>query len=187
MLSTYEKEDLVGSYPEAFPLVRRILGSKEFINGLARYCLWISDENAALASSIAPIRERLDRIRQYRETGSDRGKLGIDTPHRFERTITGSKTQIIIPRVSSERREYVPVGLLDSSAIISDAAQALYDPPLYILSVVCSKLHMAWVRTTAGRMKSDLRYSSGVCYNGFPIPPLTWASQTCGFRSCERH
>ncbi len=173
MLDNSEKEELLASYPSSAKIIRRILGSKEFINGLDRYCLWISDQNSALANSIPIVNERLQRIREYRQSGSDRGKLGVDTPHRFERTLTGENHQLIIPRVSSERREYIPVGLLNSDIIISDAAQAIYDPPLYAFSVICSKLHMAWISITAGRMKSDFRYSSGVCYNSFPLPALT--------------
>src|SRR5713101_6519396 len=88
MLEGDERDTLLNVYPEAHVLVRKILGSIEFINGIERSCLWISDEHAPLANSIAPVRERLNRIRKYRESGSERGKLGIDTPHRFERTIT---------------------------------------------------------------------------------------------------
>lgn len=173
MLSVEERDSLLRSYPEAQVMVRKILGSMEFINGIERYCLWIEDRHAALAQSIPFIKQRLDAIIAYRQTGSERGKLGIATPHRFERTITANQTAIIIPRVSSERRPYVPVGLLTSDVIISDAAQAIYDAPLYVFSLICSKLHLAWVSLTAGRMKSDLRYSSGVCYNSFPVPLLT--------------
>ncbi len=173
MLSEKERIELLGNYPSASVLIRRIMGSVELINGLTRYCLWITDENADLAKSIEPIRERLARIRQYRETGSDRGKLGVETPHRFERTITGCASQIAVPRVSSEHRKYLPVTFTDSSIIISDAAQAVYDPPLFVFSIIASRMHIVWIGVTAGRMKSDFRYSSGVCYNSFPVPLLT--------------
>lgn len=173
MLSSNEKEELLQGHPEAAVLVRKILGSMEFINGVERYCLWIDDDKAALASSIPFIRKRLDAIVAYREGGSERGKLGVDTPHRFERTITSKVNSIIVPRVSSEKRPHIPVGLLGSDVVISDAAQAIYDAPLYVLSLICSRMHLVWVSLTAGRMKSDLRYSSGVCYNSFPVPLLT--------------
>jgi len=173
MLSNEERDALLITHPEASVLVRKILGSLEFINGIERSCLWISDQYASLAMSIPSIEERLRRVREYRESGSERGKLGIETPHRFERTITGKNTQIIVPRVSSERREYIPIGFLQSDAIISDAAQAIYDAPLFVLAIISSRLHVAWVGLTAGRMKSDYRYSAGVCYNSFPLPRLT--------------
>ncbi|WP_425914046.1 class I SAM-dependent DNA methyltransferase [Pseudomonas sp. GWSMS-1] len=173
MLTNEEKDALLKAHPEASVLVRKVMGSMEFINGIERSCLWIEDNHAKLAHSIPFVERRLDAIVDYRKSGSERGKLGIDTPHRFERTITGQKTQIIVPRVSSERRNYIPVGLLKSDIVISDAAQAIYDAPLYVLSVICSRLHLSWVALTAGRMKSDFRYSSGVCYNSFPLPLLT--------------
>jgi len=173
MLSREERDRLLESHPEASALVKKILGSMEFINGIERSCLWIEDDQAELAHSIPAIKTRLDAIVEYRRSGSERGKLGLATPHRFERTIVGNSTQIIVPRVSSERRPYIPVGLLSSDIIISDAAQAIYDAPIYVLSIICSQIHLAWVSITAGRMKSDFRYSSGVCYNSFPVPLLT--------------
>lgn len=173
MLTAEEKESLLSSNPEAAILVRKILGSMEFINGIERYCLWIDDRHADLAHSIPFVKKRLDAIIAYRKDGSERGKLGVATPHSFERTITAERTAIIIPRVSSERRPYIPVGMLTNDIIISDAAQAIYDAPLYVLSLICSKLHLTWVSLAAGRMKSDFRYSSGVCYNSFPVPLLT--------------
>ena len=173
MLTPDERHELLQINPDADKIIRRILGSKEFINGLERYCLWITDELASFARSIPEVSSRLDSIVEYRQTGSERGKLGIDTPHRFERTITAKEHAVIAPRVSSERREYLPVGLLDHSVIVSDAAQAIYDAPLFVISVMGSKMHVAWTALTAGRMKSDFRYSSGVCYNSFPLPVLT--------------
>ena len=161
------------AYPEAKQFCRRIMGSSEFINGIERYCLWINDRNADAALKIPPIADRIERVRRYRQSGSERGKLGVDTPYKFERTITGKMDQLIIPRVSSERRSYIPIGLQKSDTIISDAAQAIYDAPLFTMSLICSKMHTCWVGLTAGRMKSDYRYSSGVCYNTFPVPKLT--------------
>ncbi|WP_415771674.1 class I SAM-dependent DNA methyltransferase [Pseudomonas sp. LB3P38] len=173
MLTFDERDRLLKNHPEASVLVRKIMGSMEFINGIERSCLWIEDVHAELAQSIPFVKSRLDAIVQYRKSGSERGKLGVDTPHRFERTITGQKTQIIVPRVSSERRDFIPVGLLKSDIVISDAAQAIYDAPLFVFSIICSRLHLSWVALTAGRMKSDFRYSAGICYNGFPVPLLT--------------
>ncbi|MAO15808.1 MAG: hypothetical protein CMH44_02830 [Muricauda sp.] len=173
MFSKDERDAVVTAHPASAQLFRRIFGSSEFINDLVRYCLWIEDDQVDLALSIPEIAQRLAEVRAYRETGSERGKLGIETPYRFERTIVGGKSQLIIPRVSSQRREFLPVGLQDRGAIISDAAQAIYDSPVYVLSLICSRMHICWVGLTAGRMKSDFRYSSGVCYNTFPVPKLT--------------
>jgi hypothetical protein len=138
-----------------------------------RQCLWIEDDQSELAASIPPVLQRLEDIRRYRESGSDRGKLGIGTPHRYERTIVGIESQIVVPRVFSERRPYVTAGYMKSDTIVSDAAQAIYDAPIHVFSVIVSRLHLAWISITAGRMKSDYRYSTGVCYNSFPLPRLT--------------
>jgi hypothetical protein len=173
MLSLDDRDSIVAQYPEALHLFRKIVGSFELINGVERTCLWIDESQAALAKSIPMIAERLDAIRRYRQTGSERGKLGIDTPYKFERTIVGKVSQIVIPRVFSERRPYVTAEYMKSVIIVSDAAQAVYDAPLYVLSIVGSRMHLAWISVTAGRMKSDYRYSSGVCYNSFPVPKLT--------------
>lgn len=173
MMSLAERSAIIAKYPEAAPLFRRILGSFELINGVERTCLWITDDQATLARAVPKIADRLEAIRVYRESGSERGKLGIDTPHRFERTITGKETQIVVPRVFSERRPYVTADYMSSETIVSDAAQALYDAPLHVFALISSRTHLAWISVTAGRMKSDYRYSSGVCYNSFPVPTLT--------------
>ena len=173
MLTLDQRDDIVASFPQAKSLFRKIVGSYELINGVERTCLWIGDTQNPLAASIPEIARRLQAVREYRETGSDRGKLGIETSYRFERTIIGSASQIVVPRVFSERRPYVTADYMQSTTIVSDAAQAIYDAPVYILSILCSRIHLAWIAITAGRMKSDYRYSSGVCYNSFPVPTLT--------------
>jgi hypothetical protein len=173
MLSLEDRDVIVASYPASRQLFRRIIGSFELINGVERTCLWIDDDHAEIAASIPPIQTRLQAIKEYRETGSERGKLGIETAYKFERTITGKKSQIAVPRVFSERRPYVTAAYLQSETIVSDAAQAVYDAPLYVFAIISSRMHLAWISVTAGRMKSDYRYSSGVCYNSFPVPTLT--------------
>lgn len=80
---------------------------------------------------------------------------------------------LIVPRTTTERREYLPIGLLSAAAIVTDAVQVIYDPEIYALSVLSSKLHMAWIKAVAGRLKSDPRYSNTLVYNTFPIPTLT--------------
>ncbi|MFB0872154.1 MULTISPECIES: class I SAM-dependent DNA methyltransferase [unclassified Sphingobium] len=173
LLSTDEARTLLDDYPEAKPLIRPIVGSAEFINGLQRYCLWISDDQADLAYSIPPIAERLEKIREYRLNGSERGRAGLDTPHKFERTITGKNNTIVVPSVSSERREYLPCGLMPPDVRVSNLALAIYDAPIWNLSVVASRLHLVWVGAVCGKMKTDFRYSNTMGWNTFPVPKLT--------------
>lgn len=173
LLSTDEARTLLDDYPQAKPLIRPIVGSAEFINGLQRYCLWISDDQADLAYAIPPIAERLANIREYRLNGSERGRAGLDTPYKFERTIIGSKHTIVVPSVSSERREYLPCGLMPADVRVSNLALAIYDAPLWNLSVVASRLHLVWVGAVCGKMKTDFRYSNTMGWNTFPVPKLT--------------
>lgn len=173
LLSTDEARTLLDDFPAAKPLIRPIVGSAEFINGLQRYCLWISDDQADLAYSIPPIAERLAKIREYRLNGSERGRAGLDTPYKFERTIIGSKHTIVVPSVSSERREYLPCGLMPDDVRVSNLALAIYDAPLWNLSVVASRLHLVWVGAVCGKMKTDFRYSNTMGWNTFPVPKLT--------------
>lgn len=173
LLSTDEARTLLDDYPQAKPLIRPIVGSAEFINGLQRYCLWISNDQADLAYAIPPIAERLANIREYRLNGSERGRAGLDTPYKFERTIIGSKHTIVVPSVSSERREYLPCGLMPADVRVSNLALAIYDAPLWNLSVVASRLHLVWVGAVCGKMKTDFRYSNTMGWNTFPVPKLT--------------
>ena len=94
-------------------------------------------------------------------------------PNRFYFQSYNNTTSIIIPRTSSENREYIPIGFLASNIIISDAAQAIYEAKPWIFGVISSRMHMTWVRAVAGRLKSDYRYSSAICYNTFPFPTIS--------------
>lgn len=170
LLSTDEMHALLNEYPQSKPLIRPIVGSAEFINGLQRYCLWISDEQAELAFSIPPIAERLSKIREYRLNGSERGRAGLDTPYKFERTIIGNKHTIVVPSVSSERREYLPCGLMPPDVRVSNLALAIYDAPLWNLSVIASRLHLVWVGAVCGKLETRYRYSNTMGWNTFPIP-----------------
>lgn len=173
LLSADEAGDLTAAYPAAAALIKPILGSNEFINGLERYCLWITDAQAPLAWSIPPIKARLDRIREYRLHGSERGRAGLETPYKFERTIIGNDHTIIIPSVSSERRAYLPCGLLPADVRVSNLALALYDAPLWNIALIASRLHLVWIATVCGKLETRYRYSNTLGWNTFPVPTLT--------------
>ncbi|MDE2441678.1 MAG: class I SAM-dependent DNA methyltransferase, partial [Betaproteobacteria bacterium] len=173
LLSAQEKQELVQTYPEAAKLIKPILGSNEFINGLQRYCLWISDEDAELAYSIPPIATRLADIREYRLNGSERGRAGLETPYKFERTIIGKEQTIVVPSVSSERRPYLPCGLLGPDVRVSNLALAVYDAPLWNMALIASRLHVVWVAAVCGKLETRYRYSNTMGWNTFPVPKLT--------------
>ena len=173
LLTSEQKDDLLEEFPQARPIVHPILGSNEFINGLQRYCLWVEDNQADLAYSVPPIAKRLERIKEYRLNGSDRGKAGLNTPYKFERTIVGREHTIIVPSVSSERRDYLPCGLLNREVRVSNLALALYDAALWNMALIASRLHLVWIATVCGKLETRYRYSNTLGWNTFPVPTLT--------------
>ncbi len=185
IFSTEGKNALLKEHPEANPLFRKLVGSVEFIRGLERWCLFIKDEHLDLALSIKPIAERLRLVREFRLKSTEFSTRGMaEKPHKFYYSVhRDSDSVIIIPRVSSERRHYIPIGFLDSNTVISDLAFAVYDAAPWIFAILTSRIHMTWVRAVGGRLKMDYRYSGQLCYNTFPMPPLTPAQKT----TLEKH
>lgn len=173
LLSPEERADLLARHPDASVMIKRLCGSMEYINGELRYCLWIDRSLLALAETIPEIADRIENVRSFRLSGGQVARGLASRAHQFRYTHTAVNHLIIVPRVSSERRTYIPFGLLPADCIVSDSAQAIYDGDLWILSLMLSLLHMAWVRAVAGRLTTRIRYSSALCYNTFPLPTLT--------------
>jgi hypothetical protein len=176
-LTADERQKLVSEYPQAEQFLLRCAGTTEFIDGVARYCLWIEDADVAEACAIEPIRQRIEGVRQYRENGGEVARTLVDIPYRFRYTNRPSDVQILVPQVSSERREYIPIGLLDRSTIITHLAFAVYEPDISTFAILNSKLHNAWSAMLCGRMRKDFRYSTTIVYNTFPLPPLSHAQR----------
>jgi hypothetical protein len=155
--------------------IRRIYGSAEFIRGLERYCLWIEDRNLDEAMRISPIRQRIEGVRAMRLASRKSATVETaDVPHKFGEVRQSSKeTVIIVPSVSSEARDYLPVGYSQQGTIVSNLAFALYDAPLWNMALVASRLHLVWIGTVCGKMKTDFRYSNTLGWNTFPVPLLT--------------
>ncbi|EPH1852801.1 class I SAM-dependent DNA methyltransferase [Pseudomonas aeruginosa] len=156
-------------------LIHRIFGSAEFIRGQERYCLWINDSNLREALSIPSVSERIEGVRSMR-LSSPKGPTveAASVAHRFgEVRQVGNESVIIVPSVSSESREYLPCGYEPVGTIVSNLAFALFDAPLWNMAIVASKLHLTWIGTICGKMKTDFRYSNTLGWNTFPIPVLT--------------
>ena len=171
-LDELQKNQLLDEYPEAALLIRRIYGSEEFINGQRAYCLWIHNSQLGMAMNIPPIRKRIESNRHFRLHESVDGQALAERPHQF-REHPDDMMKVIIPRVSSENREYIPMGYLNEEDIVSDSAFALYDAPTWLFGILTSKMHMVWVKTVGGRLKTDYRYSAQLCYNTFPFPKIS--------------
>lgn len=180
ILEQYEIDKLLREYPVAEKFIKPLMGSLEFIRDEHRFCLWIDDVDFSEAYSIPPIRYRIERNRIYRQNGSAEAKRLAERPHQFREHYhisERSKEKILVPRVSSERREYIPIGYVDKDTIISDSAFAVYDAEKWLFALLTSKMHNLWVRAVGGRLKTDIRYSATLCYNTFPFPKLTEAQK----------
>jgi hypothetical protein len=173
LLTTEEAKKLIFDFPKSKQLIRKFIGSSEYIRGEERWCLWLSDSDLPIIESISPIKERLLKVKEVRLTGGNNARNKAQTPHKFEFSNEPKISQLIVPRVSSIRRRYIPMGFLDNDIVISDSAQAIYDAPSELLSILTSNMHMVWVKITSGRLKEDYRYSSFLTYHTFPIPSLT--------------
>lgn len=154
--------------------IKRFYGSKEFINGEARYCIWISDEDIDKAKECAPINRQIELVRQSRLASKDAYARSLASrPHQFKTPRRPLSHVIVTPRVSSENRPYLPVGLMDNNSIIGDRNFALYDAPLWNMALIASRLHWVWVGTVCVRMRTDFSYSNTLGWNTFPVPILT--------------
>lgn len=174
ILSTKEKDDLLLAHENASLLVRRYYGSQEFIKGIERWCLWIEPESVPLAKSIAPIAERIKLAAEFRRSSPAPTTVArADTSYQFIQIQNYGVGALIVPSVSSERRYYLPTGVLPANAIISNLAFAIYDAPDYLFSVVSSRLHALWTAAVGGQLETRLRYSNTLVYNTFPIPDLS--------------
>ena len=173
ILSQDEKEDLINENTIFKKFIRPFMGAEEFINGKKRYCLWIKDEdlNEALTSKI--ISSRIEKVKNFRSNSKRQGTLKLASkPHRFSDLNEAKKNCIIIPRHTSERRKFLTVGYLDKNIIVPDSSQVIFDPPLYIFTILSCKLHCAWASFVGGTLGTSPRYSIKLCYNTFPIPSI---------------
>ncbi|MEK1323463.1 class I SAM-dependent DNA methyltransferase [Limosilactobacillus fermentum] len=158
--------------------LKRYIGSRELINSTYRYCIWLPYEtkNSIVkeALTFSTIREGVEVSLNHRVESKDKGANKLaDYPWKFRDTRTSKNNTLIIPRVSSENRVYVPMNIFDSDVVAADSTMAIYDAPLWLFGLLESRMHMTWLRAVGGRLKTDYRYSAGLVYNTFPVPDLS--------------
>lgn len=174
ILTEDEKNKLLLEYPEASRFIKVLMGSTEFIDGDKRYCLWIEDVDLKQAISIPEINIRIANTRKHRLESKDEGTNELaKRSHQFRDRNTAKESQLLVPSVSSERRNYIPCGYLGSEVIISNAAQVIYDAEPLMFAIINSRMHMVWVKAVGGKLETRYRYSKDICYNTFPFPDLT--------------
>jgi len=162
-LTPEEKQVIVRKEPQSEKYIRKVLGAQEYINNVERYCLWLVGITPSELKSSPMIYERVKKVREFRlASKAESTRKFADRPTEFKQNAQPNKPYLIVPRVSSENRRYVPIGYIDPEVIATDATQIIPNATLYEFGVITSNVHMAWMRTVAGRLKSDYRYSSTI-------------------------
>ena len=167
-------EDFIAREPEAKKYIHRFVGAREFLHNLPRYCLWLEGASPKELSSLTLIKNRIAKVKDFRLASTKAAtRKFADMPTRFMELRQPKGDYIIVPRVSSENRRYIPMGFMNKDVICSDSNIMIPEITIYHFGVLESNVHMAWMRIVCGRLKSDYRYSNTIVYNNFPWPTPT--------------
>ena len=178
ILSDEERADLIKREPLAEKWIHPYIGAYEFINGKTRWCLWLVNASPKEIRMCPTVSARVESVRQFRANSVAAGtRKFAETPTVFCQIAQPDTDYIVVPKVSSERRRYIPMGFMDKETIASDLVFLVPSAQKYHLGVLMSNVHMAWMRTVCGRLKSDYRYAKDIVYNNFPWPNPTEAQR----------
>lgn len=165
--------DGIRSDASAARFVKPFLGSDEFIKGKARYALWIPDGDEHEARASDEIAARIERVKIFRGNSKRKATQELaSVPWRFGYRSYQENQFVLVPKTSSERRKYIPIGYMGPETVISDLAFSVYGAELWLFALLASGMHMAWTRAVGGQLETRLRYSNTIVYNNFPVPPL---------------
>jgi len=187
LLSRQERNSILRSEPSLSSHIKRFYSAADFIRGGERYCLWLSGSDYSQLKHIDVVRTRVQKVEEFRQKSTKAAtRAAASSPYEFmERRQSGEERLTVVPGVSSENREYLPVGLSVEGDIISNAAFALYDAPLWNMAIIASKIHLVWIATVCGQLETRLRYSNTMGWNTFPVPELTAENKTDLTRCAE--
>lgn len=164
-----EKDEFLEKEPSAIKFMKNFTGAEEYINNKERYCLWLKDVAPSELKSMPYVLDRVKKVKEYRlKSTREATKKLAATPYLFGEIRHKNTNYLIIPRVSSERRKYIPIGFLDKDVIASDSCLVVPNATLYHFGVLTSIMHMTWTKYVCGRLKNDYRYSKDIVYNNYP-------------------
>ncbi len=171
LLDNQQKVELLSVEPNAAKFIKPFISAKEFLNRQTRWCLWLVDAKPEEIKSMPAILQRVQNIRDYRQKSKRKTTVELaNKPALFGENHQPDSEYILVPRVSSENRKYIPMGFFTKESIVGDTCMSIPGATLYHFGVLESEMHMAWVRYVCGRLKSDYRYSKDIVYNNFPWP-----------------
>ena len=185
MLSDGERKAIIDADARAARFIKRYLGSREIINGGGRWCIWVEDADLQEAMTIDSLVSRFEEVAKFRASGGKQANDNAATPHRFVFAPHSDRPAIAVPDHSSERRQYLPCDLMSGRTVVSNAASIIYGSPLWNLAIIVSRLHLVWIATICGKIKTDYRYSNTLGWNTFPVPLLTEKSKADLTRCAE--
>ena len=174
LLDRDERDTLIREHAKAERFIRRLYGSQELMKGIERWCVWVRPDEVTAANAIPSLAERFVRVREKRLASSDASARKMaETPWSFREQNEAQSHTIMVPRVSSENRYWLPVDVMDQTAIVHDRLFGIYDGTVWQAAVLSSRLHRVWLETVGGRLKEDPSYSNQLVWNTFPLPPLS--------------
>ena len=169
-----EMEKFIEIEPSSKKYFKKWYGAQEFINQTKRFCLWLGETTPSELRRMPHVLKRIDAVKNYRLSSPSEGTRKIaEKPTRFHVENMPDEDYLLIPSTSSENRRYIPMGFLSKNDLSSNANLIVRNAGLYDFGILTSNVHMAWMRTVAGRLKSDYRYSAKIVYNNFPWPTVT--------------
>lgn len=166
-----EKSAFIEKEPLSDPYFHLFLGSREYLYNKKRYVLLVSEIPPNILKQMPYTEQIMKNVQEYREKSkSEPTRILAETPSKFNYTNIPDKDYIVIPEVSSQNRKYIPISIMSKDVLVSNLMKIIPSNDLYIFGILSSYVHMLWMKTVGGRLKSDYRYSAGIVYNNFPWP-----------------
>jgi hypothetical protein len=182
-----EKEEFFKLEPKAEKWIKPYTGAQEFINGYSRYCLWLVDISPTELKTLPEVIKRVDKVKNFRlKSKAASTRKFAATPTLFCQIAQPDTNYLLVPRVSSERRKYIPIGFMNKNVIGNDQVLLIPNANLYLFGILTSEMHMAWVKYVCGRLKSDYRYSKDIIYNNYPFPENITDKQKQTVETCAQ-
>ncbi len=185
LMNDAEKSEILRANPQLSRFIREYAGGNEFIKGVKRWCFWLADASPQEFRQIPEIKERLIKVKSFRASSPKKRTVDLSrTPYLFGEIRQPQNSYLMIPKVSSERRTYIPIGFLPKEVIANGSSLVLPDANLFHFGLISSAMHMGWMRQVCGRMKSDYQYSVSIVYNNYPWPVDASESQKVKVEEC---
>ncbi|MCA1775796.1 MAG: lactate dehydrogenase, partial [Loktanella sp.] len=173
LLDKDEADEILAKDVRSKKFIRKFIGAKEFINGLSRFCIWVEDKSLSEAMDIVVLADRINSVRDKRKYGGKQARDHANKPHRFVFAPHQEGLALAIPAITSENRDYLPVGVVNSETIVGAKCYVCYDSPLWNMALIASRLHWVWTGALSARLEMRLSYANTLCWNTFPVPKLT--------------